>query len=69
MTLTIRTNPHKPNKPNKPQVLSYDPARKPADGKVLRAENNSVNRTLARRFFLMQKAKNADIIGIVAGVV
>ena len=36
-------------------------------GGRLREENVRVNRTLNRRFYLVEKAKNAEIIGIVAG--
>jgi hypothetical protein len=33
----------------------------------LRRETLSVNKTLMRRYFLVEKTKDADIIGIVAG--
>ncbi|KAG9289206.1 hypothetical protein G9A89_022515 [Geosiphon pyriformis] len=47
---------------NKCQVLSYDP--KTRQG---RRETLKVNRALMRRYNMVQKAKDADVIGIVVG--
>ena len=44
------------------QLFSCDPL-----SGALRYEDARVSRTLARRFFLMEKAKNASIVGIVVG--
>jgi hypothetical protein len=44
------------------QVWRYSP-----ESRELRRETLSVNKTLMRRYFLVEKTKDADIIGIVAG--
>ncbi|KAJ2721034.1 Diphthamide biosynthesis protein 2 [Coemansia sp. Benny D115] len=43
-------------------VFSYDPS-----AKTLREESSKVNRHLNKRYFAVQRAKDADIIGIVVG--
>ncbi|KAI9332361.1 putative diphthamide synthesis protein-domain-containing protein [Obelidium mucronatum] len=47
---------------NSNQSFSYDPALK-----VAREETASVNKLLRRRYVMVQKAKDADVIGIVVG--
>ncbi|KAJ3084854.1 Diphthamide biosynthesis protein 2 [Rhizoclosmatium hyalinum] len=44
------------------QSFSYDPALK-----IAREESTSVNKLLRRRYVMVQKAKDADVIGIVVG--
>ncbi|GLE08038.1 hypothetical protein PINS_up018934 [Pythium insidiosum] len=44
------------------QCVSYDPATQ-----LTRQEGAAVNRALMRRFFLVQKAREAQIIGILMG--
>lgn len=48
---------------NQLTVLSYDPK----VGGELRREGVGVNRSLMKRFHLIEKAKDADIIGIIVG--
>ncbi|ELR25502.1 diphthamide biosynthesis protein 2, putative [Acanthamoeba castellanii str. Neff] len=51
-------------------VITYSQARMwrySPDSRELRRETLSVNKTLMRRYFLVEKTKDADIIGIVAG--
>lgn len=48
---------------NQLKVWSYDPS----VGGELRKEGVGVNRQLMKRFYLIEKAKDADIIGIVVG--
>jgi diphthamide biosynthesis protein 2 len=47
---------------SKCEVYSYNPVKKEG-----RLESAQVNRALMRRYFLVQKAKDADIIGIAVG--
>ncbi|KAK9695027.1 Diphthamide biosynthesis protein 2, variant 2 [Basidiobolus ranarum] len=47
---------------NKCTVYSYNP-----ETKETRQESAQVNRSLMKRYFLVQKAKDADVIGIVVG--
>ncbi|KAJ3133271.1 Diphthamide biosynthesis protein 2 [Physocladia obscura] len=42
--------------------FSYDPALK-----IAREENSTINKLLRRRYVMVQKAKDADVIGIVVG--
>lgn len=44
------------------QLYTYDPKTK-----LARQESIQVNRMLMKRYFLVQKAKDADTIGIVVG--
>ncbi|KAJ1917662.1 Diphthamide biosynthesis protein 2 [Mycoemilia scoparia] len=44
------------------EIYSYNP-----DTKIFRYESTKVNRHLSRRFLMVQKAKDAEIIGIVIG--
>ncbi|KAG0006909.1 Diphthamide biosynthesis protein 2 [Modicella reniformis] len=47
---------------NKCEVYSYDPEKKEG-----RLESAQVNKALMRRYFLVQKARDADVIGIAVG--
>ncbi|OZJ03903.1 hypothetical protein BZG36_03286 [Bifiguratus adelaidae] len=47
---------------NKCEVSSYDPVTK-----EVRAESSKVNRMLMKRYYLVQKARDADVVGIVVG--
>lgn len=47
---------------NKNKVFSYNPSTK-----KIRVENMNVNKSLMRRFFLIEKAKDAQIVGIIMG--
>ncbi|CAG8461635.1 1987_t:CDS:10 [Acaulospora colombiana] len=47
---------------NKCKVYSYDP-----ETRVGRQESLHVNRALMKRYYMVQKAKDADVIGIVVG--
>ncbi|ORX92879.1 diphthamide biosynthesis protein [Basidiobolus meristosporus CBS 931.73] len=47
---------------NKCTVFSYQP-----ETKETRKESAQVNRSLMKRYFLVQKAKDADVVGIVVG--
>jgi diphthamide biosynthesis enzyme Dph1/Dph2-like protein len=49
------------------QTHSYDSDRALTGQPVWREEGGSTNRALSRRYFLVQKAKDCEIIGIVAG--
>jgi diphthamide biosynthesis protein 2 len=50
-------------------TYSYDPRRVTSEttASTWRLESALVNKSLARRYFLVQKAKDSDIIGLVAG--
>ena len=47
---------------NKSRCFSYNP-----DSKVLREEGLKINKTLMKRFYLVERAKDARIVGIVVG--